>query len=110
VSQTMRVAREEIFGPVISVLAAGDLDEAIAITNASPYGLTGGIVTNDLKAAMRFADEAEVGVVKINRPTTGLDLNAPFGGYKQSSTGTFREQGSTATDFYTRVKTVYMGA
>ena len=110
VSQTMRVAREEIFGPVISVLEAADLDEAIAITNASPYGLTGGIVTNDLRAAMRFADEADVGVVKVNRPTTGLDLNAPFGGYKQSSTGTFREQGSTATDFYTRVKTVYMGA
>ena len=105
----MRIAREEIFGPVISVLEVADLDEAIALANDSSFGLSGGIVTNDLRAAMRFADEAEVGVVKINRPTTGLDLNAPFGGVKQSSSGTFREQGSVAVDFYTRLKTVYLG-
>ena len=105
----MRVAREEIFGPVVSVLEAGGLDEAIAQVNDSEYGLTAGIVTNDLRAAMRFAKEAQVGVVKVNRPTTGLDLNAPFGGVKSSSTGTYREQGSVAVDFYTRLKTIYLG-
>jgi aldehyde dehydrogenase (NAD+) len=105
----MRVAREEIFGPVISVLEVASLDEAIELANDSEYGLSGGIVTNDLAAAMRFADEAEVGVVKVNRPTTGLDLNAPFGGVKHSSSGTFREQGNVAVDFYTRLKTVYLG-
>jgi aldehyde dehydrogenase (NAD+) len=105
----MRIAQEEIFGPVIGVIEVADLDEAIAVANDSPYGLCGGIVTNDLRAAMRFADEAEVGLVKINRPTTGLDLNAPFGGVKRSSSGTFREQGNVAVDFYTRLKTVYIG-
>ena len=105
----MRIAREEVFGPVVSVLEASGVDEAIAIANDSEYGLSAGIVTNDLTAAMRFAREAEVGVVKINRPTSGLDLNVPFGGIKSSSTNTFREQGSVAVDFYTRLKTVYLG-
>jgi alpha-ketoglutaric semialdehyde dehydrogenase len=109
VKPEMRVAREEIFGPVIGVLEVADLDEAIALANDSSYGLSGGIVTNDLRAAMRFADEAEVGVVKINRPTVGVEPNAPFGGVKQSSSGTFREQGNVAVDFYTRLKTVYLG-
>ena len=109
VGPTMRIAQEEIFGPVIGVIEVADLDEAIAIANDSQFGLSGGIVTNDLRAAMRFADEAEVGVVKVNRPTTGVDPNAPFGGVKRSSSGTFREQGSVAVDFYTRLKTVYIG-
>jgi aldehyde dehydrogenase (NAD+) len=109
VRNSMRIAREEIFGPVIGVLEAADLDEAIELANSSDFGLSGGIVTNDLAAAMRFADEAEIGVVKVNRPTTGVDLNAPFGGVKSSSSGTFREQGTVAVDFYTRLKTVYLG-
>jgi aldehyde dehydrogenase (NAD+) len=106
----MRIASEEVFGPVVAVLPVKDLADAIAVANESPYGLTAGIVTNDLSAALRFAREAEVGVVKVNQPTTGLELNAPFGGMKLSSTGTFREQGATATEFYTRVKTVYVDA
>ncbi len=109
VEKDMRIAREEIFGPVVGVLEVDRLDEAIELANDSDFGLSGGIVTNDLSAAMRFADEAEIGVVKINRPTTGLDLNAPFGGVKSSSSGTFREQGTVAVDFYTRLKTVYLG-
>ncbi|MCC6223113.1 MAG: aldehyde dehydrogenase family protein [Thermoleophilia bacterium] len=109
VQPAMRIAREEIFGPVIGVLEVDNLDEAIELANDSEFGLSGGIVTNDLRAALRFADEAEVGIVKVNRPTTGLDLNAPFGGVKNSSSGTFREQGSVAVDFYTRLKTVYLG-
>jgi aldehyde dehydrogenase (NAD+) len=109
VDPSMRVAREEIFGPVISVMEVSNVDDAIELANDSEYGLTAGIVTNDLSAAMRFAREAEVGVVKINRPTSGLDLNVPFGGIKSSSSNTFREQGSVAVDFYTRLKTVYLG-
>jgi aldehyde dehydrogenase (NAD+) len=109
VKPDMRVAKEEIFGPVIGVLEVDSLDEAIELANDSSYGLSGGIVTNDLRAALRFADEAEVGVVRVNRPTVGVDLNAPFGGVKQSSSATFREQGSVAVDFYTRLKTVYLG-
>jgi aldehyde dehydrogenase (NAD+) len=109
VKPEMRIAREEIFGPVIGVLEVDDLDEAIALANDSSFGLSGGIVTNDLRAAMRFADEAEVGVVRVNRPTTGVDVNAPFGGMKNSSSASFREQGLVAVDFYTRLKTVYLG-
>jgi aldehyde dehydrogenase (NAD+) len=109
VTPAMRIAREEIFGPVIGVLEVDALDDAIELANDSSYGLSGGIVTNNLQAAMRFADEAEVGLVRINRPTSGVDLNAPFGGVKQSSSATFREQGSVAVDFYTRLKTVYLG-
>ncbi|HEX6453307.1 MAG TPA: aldehyde dehydrogenase family protein [Trebonia sp.] len=104
-----RVAQEEVFGPVVAVLSAGDLDEAVQVANEVPYGLAAGIVTGDLRAAHRFADTVQAGVVKVNRPTTGLDLNVPFGGVKDSSTNTFREQGSTAVDFYTWTKSVYMG-
>jgi aldehyde dehydrogenase (NAD+) len=104
-----RVAQEEVFGPVVAVLAASDLDEAVQVANAVPYGLAAGIVTGDLRAAHRFADTVQAGVVKVNRPTTGLDLNVPFGSVKDSSTNTFREQGSTAVDFYTWTKSAYMG-
>jgi aldehyde dehydrogenase (NAD+) len=103
------IAREEIFGPVIGVLTADDLDSAIDLANDVPFGLAAGIVTRDLGAAHRFAARVQAGVVKINRPTTGLDLNVPFGGVKDSSTNTYREQGSTALDFYTWTKSVYVG-
>jgi alpha-ketoglutaric semialdehyde dehydrogenase len=103
-----RIAREEIFGPVIGVIAADDLDAAIAIANDSDYGLSAGICTNDMAAAHHFIDRVEAGVVKVNQPTSGLELNMPFGGIKSSSTGTFREQGRTAVDFYTRTKSVYL--
>ena len=110
VDPSMRVAREEIFGPVVSVMEVSNVDDAIELANDSEYGLTAGIVTNDLSAAMRFAREAEVGIVKVNRPTSGLDLNVPFGGIKNSSSNTYREQGSVAVEFYTRLKTVYLGS
>jgi alpha-ketoglutaric semialdehyde dehydrogenase len=109
VTAEMAVAREEVFGPVLAIMRASDIDEAIALVNCSQFGLAAGIVTNDLTTAVRFADEAEAGVIKVNRATTGLDLNAPFGGVKASSSGTWREQGSVALDFYTRTKTVYLG-
>jgi alpha-ketoglutaric semialdehyde dehydrogenase len=109
VTPEMTIAREEVFGPVLAIMAADDIEDAIELTNASPFGLAAGIVTNDLAAAMRFADRVEAGVIKVNRATTGLDLNAPFGGLKESSSGTWREQGAAAVDFYTRTKTVYLG-
>ncbi|MFJ2029603.1 aldehyde dehydrogenase family protein [Streptosporangium sp. NPDC087985] len=103
------VARKEVFGPVVAVLGVADYDEGLARINDSEYGLTAGICTTDLRAAHDFAARAQVGVVKVNRPTTGLDLNVPFGGVKDSSSNTFREQGPTAVDFYTWSKTVYLG-
>ena len=103
------VARNEVFGPVVAVIPVDDYDEGLALVNDSPYGLTAGLCTRDLTLAHHFAAHAEAGVVKINRPTTGLDLNVPFGGVKCSSSNTFREQGPTATDFYTWSKTIYVG-
>jgi aldehyde dehydrogenase (NAD+) len=103
------LAREEVFGPVVAVMAVSDLEEAIAVANDVPFGLSAGVVTNDLRAAHRFAAEVAAGVVKVNRPTSGLDLNVPFGGVKESSTNTYREQGQGALDFYTWTKSVYVG-
>jgi aldehyde dehydrogenase (NAD+) len=102
----MRIAREEIFGPVLAIIEAVDYDEAVAIANDVDYGLAASICTRDLSKAARFARAIEAGMVKINQPTTGVALNGPFGGMKRSSTDTFREQGAVAMEFFTRVKTV----
>ncbi len=109
VEPQMRIAQEEIFGPIIAVIRARNFDDAIVKTNAVTYGLVAGIVTTNLQRALTFAEEADVGVVKINEPTTGLALQAPFGGFKCSSANTFKEQGQSAIEFYTRLKTVYLG-
>ena len=108
VERGMRIAQEEIFGPVISVMRAKNPDHAIEIANGIGFGLSAGLVTTNLGNAMRFVDRIEAGVVKINEPTTGLALQAPFGGIKQSSANTFREQGGAAMEFYSRTKTVYV--
>lgn len=108
VTPAMRVAREEIFGPVVAVMGVDGFDEAIALANAVPYGLSASLVTRDFKKAMLYAERIECGVVKVNQISTGLALQAPFGGVKQSSTDSFREQGLAALDFYTRTKTVYL--
>ena len=108
VEPTMRIAQEEIFGPVISIIRATSLDDAIAKTNAISYGLSAGVVTTNLRSAFAFANQVDAGVVKINEPTTGLALNAPFGGFRQSSANTFKEMGQAAVDFYTRTKTIYV--
>jgi aldehyde dehydrogenase (NAD+) len=105
----MRIAQEEIFGPVIGILRATDFDDALAKANGIGFGLSASIVTNDLQKAFQFANRIEAGVVKINEPTTGLALQAPFGGFKHSSANTFKEQGQAAVEFYTRTKTVYVG-
>ena len=100
---------EEIFGPVVAVLEVADYEAGLAAINDSRYGLTAGICTDSLARATDFAARAQAGVIKVNRPTAGLDLNVPFGGVKDSSTNTFREQGKSALDFFTWGKTVYTG-
>ncbi len=108
VEPEMRIAQEEIFGPVIGIIRARDFDDAIVKANQIGFGLSAAIVTRSLDKALRFADRIEAGVVKINEPTSGVALQAPFGGFKGSSANTFKEQGSAAKEFYTRTKTVYV--
>jgi aldehyde dehydrogenase (NAD+) len=100
---------EEIFGPVVAVLEVPDYEAGLTAINDSRYGLTAGICTDSLALATDFAAKAQAGVIKVNRPTAGLDLNVPFGGVKDSSTNTFREQGRSALEFFTWGKTVYTG-
>ena len=109
VTQQMRIAREEIFGPVIAIIEVDSYEDAIAKANDSEYGLSAAIVTTSTVHAHRFAQDIQSGTVKINRTTTGNLINAPFGGLKRSSTATFRESGRTGLEFYTQVKTVYRG-
>jgi aldehyde dehydrogenase (NAD+) len=106
VKPLMRIAQEEIFGPVLAIIEAEDFDDSIKIANQVEYGLSASICTRDLGRAERFTRLIEAGMVKINQPTTGVALNAPFGGIKKSSSETYREQGRIALDFFTRVKTV----
>ena len=108
VEPSMRIAREEIFGPVLSVLPVSGLDDAIDVANGVDFGLSASIITDDLREANRFVDEIEAGVAKVNEKTTGLELHVPFGGVKGSSSETFREQGDSAIDFFTIPKTVYL--
>ena len=106
-----RLLREEIFGPVVALRAFDGLDEALAVADETEYGLAVSLVTNHLPSVIRFARETRHGVVKVNGPTTGVSLNAPFGGFKHSSNQAAKEQGgATVMDFYTRIKTVYLGA
>ena len=99
------LAREELFGPVLASFVAKDADEAIEIANAAQYGLSATLFTRDLRAALRYIDRIEVGLVRVNGDTTGVDPHAPFGGMKGSSSGS-REQGPAAKEFYTEIKTV----
>jgi acyl-CoA reductase-like NAD-dependent aldehyde dehydrogenase len=109
VHRDMRIAKEEIFGPVIAVIEVDSYEEAIAVANDVDYGLSASIVTNNLKLAHQFTKEIQAGTVKVNRTTTGNLMNAPFGGLKSSSTSTFRESGRVGLEFFTQVKTVYVG-
>jgi aldehyde dehydrogenase (NAD+) len=108
VKPDMRIAQEEVFGPVVGVIEASDLEEAFAIANNTSYGLSAGIVTNDLRKAMRFIERAEAGMVKVNQGTVGASIQAPFGGFKNSGSGMFREMGKGAIEFFTKIKTVYL--
>jgi len=101
------LAQEEIFGPVLSLMRAGDLDEALALANGVAYGLSASIFTRDLNAVLDYAGRIEAGVVKVNGETAGIEPQAPFGGMKASSSHS-REQGRAAMEFFTAVKTVYV--
>ncbi|WP_136660695.1 aldehyde dehydrogenase family protein [Nitratireductor sp. XY-223] len=102
----MRINREEVFGPVASVIRVRGYDEALAVANDTPFGLSAGICTTSLKHASHFKQNAEAGLVMVNLPTAGVDYHVPMGGRKRSSFGP-REQGSYAREFFTEVKTAY---
>ena len=105
-TNAMRISREEIFGPVAAVIRVKDYEEALAVANDTPFGLSSGIATTSLKHATHFKRNAEAGMVMVNLPTAGVDFHVPFGGRKGSSFGP-REQGRYASEFYTVVKTAY---
>lgn len=107
VTPDMRIAREEIFGPVLSVLRVRDFDQAMEVANDCEYGLASSIFSNDASRIFRFVDDIETGMTHINSPTTGGEAHVPFGGIKGTGIGD-REQGSTALDFYTDLKVVYV--
>jgi len=108
-ANTMRINREEVFGPVASVIAVKDYDEALSVANDTEFGLVGGICTTSLKYASHFRKAAQTGMVMVNLPTAGVDDHVPFGGRKGSSYGA-REQGRYAQEFFTTVKTAYVAA
>lgn len=106
-TNAMRINREEIFGPVASVIRVKDLEEALTTANDTEFGLSAGIVTTSLRNAHQFKRQAQAGMVMVNAPTAGVDPHVPFGGRKASSFGP-REQGRYAAEFYSTVKTVYL--
>jgi aldehyde dehydrogenase (NAD+) len=106
-TNAMRINREEVFGPVASVVRVKNYDEALATANDTQFGLCAGVVTTSLKHAAHFRRNAEAGMVMVNLPTAGVDYHVPFGGRKGSSYGS-REQGRYAVEFYTQVKTAYL--
>jgi aldehyde dehydrogenase (NAD+) len=105
-TNAMRSSREEIFGPIASVIRVKDYDEALAVANDTDFGLSAGIVTTSLKHASHFKRASQAGMVMVNLPTAGVDYHVPFGGRKGSSYGP-REQGRYAREFFTVVKTAY---
>ena len=109
VTQSMRIAREEIFGPVLALIEAEDFADAMAKANDTEYGLSAAIATRNPRYMHAFANDIQSGTVKINRTTTGNLVNAPFGGVKHSSTSTFRESGRAGLEFFTQTKVVYRG-
>ena len=105
-SNAWEVNREEVFAPMACVIKVSDFDEAIATVNDTKFGLTAGIITQNLKRSSDFKRQAQTGCTMVNLPTAGTDYHVPFGGRKQSSFGP-REQGTYAKEFYTIVKTSY---
>lgn len=106
-TNSMRIVREEIFGPVATVIKVRDFDEALEVANDTEFGLSAGICTTSLKYATAFRRHAKAGMVMVNLPTAGVDYHVPFGGRKGSSFGP-REQGRDAREFYTTTKTTYL--
>ena len=107
VTSDMRIAQEEIFGPVLTVFRAEDLDDAVRISNDVQFGLSSSVYTRDLPRAFRYINTVEAGMVHVNAPTLGGEVHLPFGGLKSSGVGQ-REQGVEAVDFFSEVITVYI--
>jgi aldehyde dehydrogenase (NAD+) len=103
----MRIAQEEIFGPVISLVAFDTLDEAVEIANGVAYGLSASIYTRDINSALRATRDLHTGIVYVNAPTIGAETHLPFGGTKHTGNG-HREASVAALDFYTEWKTIYV--
>jgi len=103
----MRIAQEEIFGPVVSIIPCNDLDHAIEIANGVAYGLSSAIYTRDVNAAFHALRDLDTGIVYINAPTIGAETHLPFGGTKQTGNG-HREAATAALDFYSEWKSVYV--
>lgn len=105
----MRIAVEEIFGPVLLFIRAENFEHALELANDTEFGLSSAIVTSDIGRALAFARRSRTGLIKVNQPTTGMNMNVPFGGYKASSTQTNKEQaGESMMAFYQSEKTVYL--
>jgi len=107
VTPQMRIAQEEVFGPVLALMVAEDFDDAMRLANGVKFGLSASIVSRDLTRVLQFINSIEAGLITINLPTAGVEYQLPFGGTKESSFG-MREQGPQALDFYTESRTVYM--
>ena len=105
---TARLAQEEVFGPIVTVLKASSAEQAVEISNGVAFGLVTSVFTSDLNSALTVVDGLETGMIRINMPTSGVDFHAPFGGEKQSSFGP-REQGKAARELYTTTHTITIG-
>jgi aldehyde dehydrogenase (NAD+) len=107
VTPEMRIAQEEVFGPVLAVMVAQDFDDAMRLANCFRFGLSAAIVSRDLARVHQFINRIQAGLITVNLPTAGVEYQLPFGGTKESSFG-MREQGPVALDFYTESRTVYL--
>lgn len=107
VKPSMAIAQEEIFGPVLALIEVDSFTEAVAIANDVQYGLSASIFTKDIGNILGFIKNIEAGMIRVNEETAGVELQAPFGGMKQSSSHS-REQGQAAIEFYTTIKTIYI--
>jgi alpha-ketoglutaric semialdehyde dehydrogenase len=107
VTPEMRIAQEEVFGPVLALMVANDFDDAMRLANCVKFGLSASVVSRDLTRVHQFINRIEAGLITVNLPTAGVEYQLPFGGTKESSFG-MREQGPAALDFYTESRTVYL--
>jgi len=107
VTPAMRIAQEEVFGPVLAMMVAEDFEDAMRLANGVRFGLSAAIISNDMSRVHQFVNRIEAGLITVNLPTAGVEYQLPFGGTKESSFG-MREQGPLALDFYTESRTVYL--